>query len=406
MSTITCPHCKTETSSEYNFCTTCDRQVKCLQLDCNKVLVAGKTFCFGCGKPLAAIATQAQPNRYIRDVKQRGQNYEEHTEFSVSDHAVSELAPFIAGQMTSRPPQRPFYPTKAQNSVTTQQNQDAVQNALGQSDLPQLPPADDETQQEDNNGYKSEAMRYFVKDGETLVAKHKDYKGTTWAEQQRRFILLLAKAYIDAFNKPIPSKDVFKSAAETASVYDKANFSRYFDKCCRKELTAVTDGLMLTTDGEKEVDKIISEIENDSKGEGHKYWERSQNTLSKRQRLNKADSDRIKLWAGEEIALGSLDIRNINTPSHYALLALWILTAHLKKVETVRWIDAYYYLKEKYPTITASSLAFSRAMANDANSKYIRASEDDKFFLTPEGQTLVESWINGSASPSSKTKDK
>ena len=72
----------------------------------------------------------------------------------------------------------------------------------------------------------------------------------------------------------------------------------------------------------------------------------------------------IESWVSENIELGELDIRNITTPKDYSLLALWIITVNLEKVQTVRRMDAYYYLKARFPTITVSSQSFSRAMSN------------------------------------------
>ena len=116
------------------------------------------------------------------------------------------------------------------------------------------------------------------------------------------------------------------------------------------------------------------------------------------------DKKRIASWVSEDVDLGKLQIRNINTPKDYALLSLWIITLHLKKQETVRRIDAYHYLKTKYPKVSSSSSNFSRSMSRSSAKKYMKASDDGKYYLTTDGQKLVESWIDGTASVSSSSK--
>lgn len=138
-STLTCPFCSDETPSEHNFWIFCDQQIKCLNPDCGKKLVPGKAFCFSCGQTIAKIpAAQAQPNKYIRNVKQSGKTYEEHTEFSLSDHAVSEIAPFVVGQMMSRPP-KPPYSAASSPPAPLQQPLVNLNDALPDAEIPQLP---------------------------------------------------------------------------------------------------------------------------------------------------------------------------------------------------------------------------------------------------------------------------
>lgn len=404
MSSIVCPSCQSETPSEYNFCTSCDKQTRCLNNDCNKPLIAGKTFCFGCGQSIVALNNTNQPNRFIRKVSQRGDDYDEYTEVTASDHAVSELAPYVGGQMPLRPVQKRINTVQNQDNNSNAGNSHSQQFAeIEQHQQSQLPPAVDEPQQEVNTtaDTKTQTTKYFVKDGETLVLTHKDFKGKKWAEQQRRFILLFVDAYIRCFGKPLPSKDLIDSVAKKAKVFDSSNFTRYVGQICSKEITEISSGLTITTDGEKELKKIIEEIENDSIPEGFPYWERTANSTRKRESLSNDDKNRIAGWAKEEVNLGNFDIRNIKDSIEYGMLALWIITVSLKKEQTVRRIEAYNYLKSKFPTVTVSPEAFSSALKSKSNQKYIQASDDDKYYLSVEGQKKVESWISNSSTSQS-----
>jgi hypothetical protein len=409
MSTITCPVCSADTPAEYNFCVTCDKQIKCLNPDCNKLLVAGKTFCFTCGQPIASVLAQAgHPNRYQHTVKQKGDNYEESTEWNVSDHAVSELAPFIVDGVTMRAHQRTIYqgrrngpnaPSDTQREAITGQTDTTPLLSQGESGAT--------TQPEQTGGgaekkdSKEGAARYFVQDGEYLVASHKDFRGKNWAEQQRRFILLYAAAYPKFFDgKPVPSRDHFVEAAKRASIIDLNNFGKDLTGLCRRELTQVSSGFAIGSDGEIEVNKIIINIEDEKAEAGYPYWEHGPQSPTTKFRLSNEDKARIKNWTQEDVQLGSFDIRTINNARDYAMFALWLITVRLKKAETVRWNDAYYFLKEKFPAITATPNGFSKAITNPKNANVFRSIED-RYFLSPDGQAEVEKWIAGTAAPSS-----
>lgn len=393
-STLTCPSCSAETLAEYNFCTVCKKQTKCLNPDCNKKLVPGETFCFYCGQALAAITTaQTQPNKYIRSIKQQGKNYEEHTELTASDHAVSELAPFIVGQMASRPPQKPYYPSSSNNSTMPPRKAAVTNDLFAESEeLPQLPADNPHAQKTELT--KGEASHYFEQDGDFLVAAVKDFKGKNWADQQRYFILLYVSAFHYYFEKPVPPKEHFKIAAQKASVLDPTNFPKYLNELTPKYLSEIGGGYKLNHDGEKEVKHIIALMEDKNVDGGYEYWGRSASSATRRQRLSKEEMSKLREWAQEDVELEKLEVRDIKKARDYAMVSLWIITVHLKKVKAVRWNDAYYFFKGKYKTISATPQGFSRAMANFNNAKYFRES-DELYFLSSEGQRKVEDWRAG-----------
>lgn len=390
-STLVCPFCSAETPFEHNFCIFCDQQIKCLNAVCGKKLVPGKTFCFGCGQTIAKIPTaQSQPNKYIRDVKQSGKTYEEHTEFSLSDHAVSEIAPFVVGQMMSRPP-KPPHPGSFSPPAPFQQPLVDLNDALPEAEVPQLPEAIDHQPLEANG---AGAVRYFARDGEYLIVEVKDFKGSTWADQQKRFILLYVSAYNRLVEQPVPSKEHLRKAAEKASILDSKNFTKYIGEVTRKYLSEISGGYKLNQDGEKEIKNILAQIEDENVEPGNKYWERSTSATTKRQRFSKDDKIKIQEWAQEEVCLDNFKVRDIRQARDYALLSLWILTVHLKKADAVRWNYAYYYLKEKFTTISVEPESFSRAISKSINDNYFRKT-GDSYFLSSEGQQKVEGWIAG-----------
>ncbi len=121
--------------------------------------------------------------------------------------------------------------------------------------------------------------------------------------------------------------------------------------------------------------------------------------------MSSDDEIRIKDWATEEVDLGQLQIIQITRPLDYALLALWLLTIKLHKGQTVRWNEAYCYLKTKYQNMSATPQAFSKAIRNTNNGKYVRTS-DDRYFLSEEGQKKVEGWVSGQPVTATDEKEK
>ncbi|MEG4040812.1 zinc ribbon domain-containing protein [Microcoleus sp. S11D4] len=396
-STVTCPYCSAGTSSEYNFCTACDRQIKCIDPKCNQMLVPGKAKCFVCGQALAVTTNESstQLNKYVRDVKQNGKNYEEHIELSVTDHAVSELAPFIGAEMMPRPSQK-LYHAPSQKSSTIPPRKTVFPNEIftETQELPQLSAnAYDgikETQTTNDNALSG----YFEVDGEFLIARVKDFKGKTWADQQRYFILLYVAAYYHYFTKPVLSKDHFKTAAKKASVLDPINFSKYLNELTRNYLSETGGGYKLNHDGDKEVKRIIALMEDENVEGGYEYWGRNANSGTKRQRFSNDDKDKLNEWVLQDVQIGKLKVGDITKARDYAMVSLWIIIDQLENAKAVRCNDAYYFFKQKFETISVSAQVFSRAMKSPKNMKYFRSS-GDQYYLTSEGKQTVESWVNG-----------
>ncbi|MEG4395614.1 zinc ribbon domain-containing protein [Microcoleus sp. BROC3] len=394
--TVTCPYCSAGTSSEYNFCTACELQIKCINPNCNKMLIAGKAKCFGCGQAIAVTTNQpsSQLNKYVRNVKQNGKNYEEHIELSVTDHAVSELAPFIGAEMMPRPLQK-LYDAPSQKSSTIPARKMVSTNELftESQELPQLP-ANAADEVEDTQTGNDERSPYFEVDGEFLIATVKDFKGKTRADQQRYFILLYADAYYRYFRKPVPSKDHFKTAAKKASVLDPTNFPKYVDEHTRKCLSEIGSGYKLNHDGDKEVKRIIGMMKDENVDAGFEYWTRSPSSGTKRQRFSNEDKDKLNEWVLQDVEIGKLKVCDITKARDYAMISLWIIIDLLGNAKAVRCNDAYYFFKQKFETISVSAQAFIRAMRSSKNTKYFR-STGDQYYLTSEGKQTVESWIAG-----------
>lgn len=300
----------------------------------------------------------------------------------------------ITGQIIGRPPQRPNQPPRQQDAPNHAEQQTVIAEGLFAEDT--NPMERSETVEIKQVAAPTDgAAKLFKSSGEYLVKMASDYKGKNWADQQRHFTLLYTSAYYQLHGKPVPFRDHFKGAAEKASVYDKNNFSSYLSKLMNKELVEMEGGFVLSNDGETAVKTILALMDDPESSSGYDYWQRSSSDSVERYRLTAKDKERLHQWAQETVDIGKLDIRNIKKARDYALLSMWIIAIHLKKPEAIRWNEAYDYLTEKYKAISATSSAFSKAMASQVNELYFRKS-GDLYFLTPEGQKKVETWVDGS----------
>ena len=390
MSNFTCPYCNNDTDEDYNFCIICVNQVKCLNSECGAKLFVGRDICLKCGQKVARPATSQPQNTYVRDVTQKGRNFTEHVEFHLSDSAIGQLAPAIAGQIVAQTLGNSGMRNSGQ-SAKVQSNTPAVDASIN---TPQLGSSEESEKEEEKIEQKipaNGAMRFFERDGEQLVATEKDFKGAKWADQQKNFILLVVSAYNEHFQNPVPNEEFIRSMAKKTGVSDTNNFKKYLDKALAEHLLKLENGFSLNDRGKREVVKILADMDNSEKT-GYEYWSKAPSTSTTRHRLSKEDKSRIQQWVDEKVELGKLDVLSIDNARDYALLSIWAITVQLKKAAAVHHGEAYFYLKQKFQAISATPEAFSAAVRSEFNKKFFRVSED-KLFLSDEAKKIVEGWI-------------
>ncbi len=371
----------------------CGIAMLCQDPNCNARLMANAKYCSLCGQAVNETAQRPQPNRYVRDVKQQGKNYDEHTEFCVSDHAVDALAPFIVGHAirpTARFVARPASHNGSDASLETLAITGDLFDQAGAVNEADAPTPDDAPA-----APKSlRAAQFFRIDGDCLVGTSEGYKGKDWKEQQCRFILSYAAAYEQYFNKPVPEKKHFTTVAQKAKVYDRPNFAKYLTGLIGGPLTEASNGIFVNDAGNAEVQRIVTEMNDPQVDKGFTYWNRTAADKVERHRLSSAERDQIKQWAQEEVDLGKLELRDLKSPRDYAILGIWILTIHLHKAEAVRWNAAYYFYKEKGWPVSAKPDEFSTTLKRKGHENLFRAS-DSGYFLTQEAIMLVDGWRSG-----------
>lgn len=154
-----------------------------------------------------------------------------------------------------------------------------------------------------------------------------------------------------------------------------------------------SEGFKLNKDGEIQVQKIIADIENEDI-KGYDYLKPSNGSSSaKTPKLSSKAQSELKEWSTEDVDLGSLDINEIKSTKQWALIALWIITIHLGKTDKIYWNQTYYFLKEKYDNFRVQKNVFRSTMSKYSKSYF--GKNDGKYYLTQQGQKLVEGWIAG-----------
>jgi hypothetical protein len=376
----------------------------------------GKEMCLGCGKPLVVkVAANQNSNHLVRKVKQTRTSYEEHTELSVSDVAVGTLAPLFGAGHFMPPPKQPFEIPKRPIVNTPGKQGNLFALAAGNQEGGPANGGDkegideeesrDETQGQHNAPVDDEsdiqqigaAIKFFEVHNNALVATTKDFKGQSWAEQQHNFYALYANAYYIAFKKPVPNNDAFRAASDLVGVIDKKNFSRHLEKFLSAYTMTVSGGIKLNDDGQKQVQKVLSLMEDKESKQGFKYWLRTPAPSQNVPRVSESDKAKVSGWLVDEVDLGELDIRMLKSPSDYVLLALWIVTKKIKKAEALTTGEAFMYLISKYTTVSIEPSQFRTAFANNKGKLFNLNKSNNTWFLTPEGEERVESWVSGQA---------
>ncbi|NOK61364.1 MAG: hypothetical protein GFH27_549305n133 [Chloroflexi bacterium AL-W] len=91
-----CPYCTSDVPEKYNFCLTCQRQVKCL--NCKESLLPEKNKCFVCGIVIGASQSSQTPmNEFTLEEKQTRTSAYRKINGRLSDNAIGEAATLFSG---------------------------------------------------------------------------------------------------------------------------------------------------------------------------------------------------------------------------------------------------------------------------------------------------------------------
>ena len=263
---VSCPYCGSDSPSAFNFCVSCERQVQCANPDCRAVLVAEKSRCLVCGKPLIA-AEPINGNRIVRSVTSTGNTYTERVEIHATDAALSQLAPvFISSGRGRHAPHSMTLNEKPVQPALPFEEIDATLAEILDTDGDDEPvvadsqmPADLAEAAERQAAIADLAQTFFTPKGDTLVARVRSFKGNTKKEAQGRLVVMYVWAYQAINAQPVPARGLINHAAEEIGLYDP-NFRKYFSRTAGEFLKSAGRGYQLNSAGERKVRSILRDM--------------------------------------------------------------------------------------------------------------------------------------------------
>lgn len=388
-----CRYCDNPIDEAYNFCVSCERQVKCI--NCNGYLLRGKSKCLKCGTLIDDFQPNPTPmNNFSLEEEQSDNNYSRKLNLSFTDTAIDKVASVLGGYVPLTPvkvPKRTSFPEQQPILPPFQVVEEEI--AHNQDEYSQEKTIDNIVQ---SFSEANSPLSYFDKDAQGfLVSKTPDYKGKNKKLQQQRFSLFYVWAYNLLFHETVP-KEHLNQAAKVNGIYDK-NYGNYLNDLANRSFVKSDGTFKLNPGGQAEVNKLIAEMQ-DSDLKGIEYWNSTRKNSSKGSRKTKDDSQRIAQWIEMQSRFDGFNIKTLSTAVNYALLALYDITKELKTEDSVKPGLAYEYLVKKYKTVSVNQSNFTKALANMKDySKYFSRTSEGLYYLTPDAESVVEAWLSQSS---------
>ena len=384
-----CPYCNVLIDEAYNFCVSCEQQVKCLI--CGSYLIKDKSKCLKCGSLLNAPQHNIAPmNNFSLEEEQSDSNYSRKLNLSFTDTAIDKVASVLGGYV-------PLTLPKGSKHVAQPQQQLALPFLQASEENGQL----DQSEVTDNETVETTAksisdsnspLDYFEKDKEDfLISNNHDYKGKNKKLQQQRFSILYVWAYNSLNGEAVPN-DHLTQAAQRNGVYDQ-NHPTYLKETANRFFTKLDGTFKLNPSGRVEVGKIQAEMQ-DSDLSGSEYWNPTRKKYNRSPRATKEDEQRIEQWIQMPSKFDSFDVRKLNTRFDLVILALYDITKELKVETAVKPSLAYEYLTKRYKTVSITNKNLSDTLSDKKYRKYFERTSEGLYYLTQESESLAESWIS------------
>lgn len=382
-----CPYCDFLIDEAYNFCVSCEQQVKCLT--CGSYLIKDKSKCLKCGNFLNTPQTAATPmNNFSLEEEQSDSNYSRKLNLSFTDNSIDKVASVLGGYVPLVPPKSPKPVAQQQLALPFLQTSEENEQ-LDQSEIMTDEAVETTAKNVLDNNSPSD---YFEKDGQGfLISNNHDYKGKNKKLQQQRFSILYVWAY-NSLNRELVPNDHLTQAAQRNGVYDQ-NYPTYLKEAANRFFTKLDGTFKLNPSGRAELSKIHAEMQ-DSDLSGSEYWNSTRKKSSRSPRATKEDAQRVEQWVQMPSKFDSFDVRGLNTRSDLAILALYDITKELKVETSVKPSLAYEYLTKRYKTVSITNKNLSDTLSDKRYKKYFERTSEGLYYLTQESESLAESWIS------------
>lgn len=385
-----CPYCDVLIDEAYNFCVSCEQQVKCLT--CSSYIIKDKSKCLKCGIFLnTAQPNVASTNNFSLEEEQSNNNYSRKLNLSFTDNAIDKVAHVLGSYVPLTPPKNPNHIVQPQQQVALP----FIQTKEDNSQLVDQPEIINDEAVETTAKVVSDNRSptdYFEKDEQGfLISNNHDYKGKNKKLQQQRFSVLYVWAYYSLNGELIPNEHLTQ-AAKRNGVYDQ-NYHTHLKEAANHFFTKLDGAFKLNPSGRMEVSKIQGEMQ-DSDLSGSEYWKSTRKKSNRNSRTTKEDTQSVERWIQLQSKFNSFDVRTLTTTADLAILAIYDITKELKVENSIKPSLAYDYLTKRYKTVSVTKRNFSDTLSSKNNEKYFERTCEGGYYLTQETESLAESWIS------------
>jgi hypothetical protein len=392
-----CPYCNILIDETYNFCVSCEQQVKCLT--CHSYLIKDKSKCLNCGSILNKSQSDATPiNNFSLEEEQLDGNYSRKIKLSFTDTAIDKVASVLSGHVPLTPPESSKHGRLNQQQMIFPSLKTSADNSqFDESEITEEKTVEITAKKiSDNNS----ASNYFEKDGqEFLISRNHDYKGKNKKLQQQRFSILYVWAYNSLNGEPVHT-DHLTQAAQRNGVYDK-NYSSYLKEVASRLFLKLDGAFKLNPNGIAQVRQIQIEMQ-DSDLSGLDYSNSTRKKTSRTSRVTSEDTQKVEQWVQMPSKFDNFDVRELKTLADLAIFSIYIITKELKTENAVKPSLVYEYLTKKH-VVSVKKKSFTDALSSKSNEKYFKRTNEGLYYLTQESDSVAENWINQVESSSQKS---
>ena len=379
---LPCPYCETETPPADNFCSSCYRQVRCL--DCGSGLRENAPICLNCGHRVQSEREDRPQNTYSLREKITKSTAEREISLSLSDEAIGSVGGLFGGSLPMQGGQLGLHiPSQKQTPSLPQLNAaEAKVVDVTPSNTPPKTPSPPEPENETSD-------TLFVIDGESIKPTEVDFKADSLKGQQDRFSTLFLYFFERIQNRKMSSVNQICDAAKKIKLYD-GHFKQYAKAIVKKYGDESDDGIEMGIAGNKKAREYLSKLDSDT--EGYNYWDRTPSTTgdSKKPSLSHLDRANVDRWKLVDSRLSKLDISSLSTVLDWVLFALYDITSSVggDDDKAASPAAAYVYLTERYSVGSLKAASFRVTMSR---SDLVAKNPEGKYYLHPSGKATIES---------------
>jgi hypothetical protein len=393
---INCPSCSSNIDDDsLNFCPTCEKQVKCLNKECRAILKSNNSICLTCGEKVKNSNDSSTFNTLNIDTTQEGNAFSQKIAVRATDASVGHLSSIVmplinANRGTGNIQQRPMSssignrPSLPANTIEAQvKNFSENQATKTQEDIEAL------TQEailiDDEVLIKSIEEYFRIEDANNPLIQDAfrkidfcDIKKTKRGKFTNTVLFYLLACELSNIDAPQQGQ-IFK-LLDKEKLLDRNQKAFFAETIVPEYLTKEQNGgYRLHFKGKEKLRAVLNEIYNPIPSNNIKKVSGVSRKSTSVTKVNPT----VHSWIENTKDIDKLSTSKITTSLDWALFTAYLLTKHLKLVETFSPGNAYEYI-----TTLRKAISLDRKFFRDSISrgkKLFDKNPKGEYFLTKEG---------------------